>query len=473
MKVCPIPGLVIGLSLVLTACAAEEADDGPGGGAGGKADDLAECGDDGRVCLDFASYEVLFTNPVCALQEYPEPVEKAGGGGTLAAKPVNVYCTGDDTAASGARESSPQFRLVEWISELGAGDEIFLAYLSYSNPVVGTALCEAIDRGATVTMVLDAPSSRSMELEACGGTVLLRGHQGSIEFAHDKFLLINPDGDSETMKMSFSSGNMSSGAVLHHENWHFIDVARASFFAEAHRCLRDALVDPEHTDGKGNFRSFMNSCRAAIEFPPEDDIVPFFIPALDDSRGITSLLEERVLLAETVDFGVHRFGLTELVDALETRLKDGSGFRARMIADDDLYWLNPLVGESKVVGSNLAFEADNVERLQESGGDFAVKYMETNHQLHLLHHNKFIILKGMQDHRDAVICGAANLTGTGFDTNLENIYYVEIPAVVEAFENQFARFWDGEKGSPDEAEPPRATAPEDMPAVDIALPAPE
>ena len=79
----------------------------------------------------------------------------------------------------------------------------------------------------------------------------------------------------------------------------------------------------------------------------------------------------------------------------------------------------------------------------------------------------------MEGHRDAVICGAANLTGTGFDTNLENIYYVEIPAVVEAFETQFARFWDGEKGSPDEDEPPRATAPEDMPAEDIPLPAPE
>lgn len=455
---------------MVTACGAEE-EGGARGGAGGKADDLAECGD-GRVCLDFASYEVLFTNPVCELQEYAEPVAKAGGVGEVTAKPKNVYCTNEDSAVSGAREKSPQFRLVEWIEELGADDEIFLAYLSYSNPVVGTALCDAIGRGAEVTMVLDAPSTRSAELEACGGTVLLRGHQGSIEFAHDKFLLINPDGDSETMKMSFSSGNMSSGAVLHHENWHFIDVARASFFAEAHRCLRDALTDPDHTDGKGNFREFMNSCRAAITFPPEDDIKPFFIPALDDSRGITTLLVERVGLAETVDIGVHRFGLTELVDALDARLTDGSDFRARLIADDDLYWLNPLVGEGAVVGSNLEFEADNVAQLAATGGDFAVKYLETNQQLHLLHHNKFLILKGMEDHPDAVICGAANLTGTGFDTNLENIYYVEIPAVVEAFEKQFARFWDGEKGSPDEDEPPRATAPEDMPAENIPLPAP-
>ncbi len=471
MKVCPLPALLIGSSLVMTACAAEEASR-PGGGAGGKADDLAECGD-GRTCLDFASYEVLFTNPVCELYEYEAPVAKAGGSGEVTAKPKNVYCTGDDTAASGARASSPQFRLVEWIEELGAGDEIFLAYLSYSNPVVGEALCDAIGRGAEVTMVLDAPSARSSELEACGGTVLLRGHQGSIAFAHDKFLLINPDGDSETMKMSFSSGNMSSGAVLHHENWHFIDVARESFFADAHMCLREALTVPEHTDGKGNFRAFMNGCRAAITHPPEDDIVPFFIPALEDSRGITTLLVERVGLAGSIDIGVHRFGLTELVDALEERLTDGSDVSVRLIGDDDLYWLAPLVGEGAVVGSNLEFEAANIQRLADTGGDFAVKYMETNHQLHLLHHNKYLILKDMPDLPDAVICGAANLTGTGFDTNLENIYYVEIPAVVEAFETQFARFWDGQKGSPDEDEPPRATAPEDMPADDIALPAPE
>jgi hypothetical protein len=471
VKIRPRPALLIGPALALAAACAAPADDGTsgGGGAGGKADDPAACGD-GRTCLEFASYDVLFTNPVCQLYEYEQPVAKAGGSGELTAKPKNVWCTIDDTDASGAREQSPQFRLVEWISELGADDEVFLAYLSYSNPVVGTALCEAIGRGAEVTMVLDAPSTRSAELEACGGTVLLRGHQGSIEFAHDKFLLINPDGGSETMRMSFSSGNMSSGAVLHHENWHFIDVARESFFAEAHRCLRQALLDPDHTDGKGNFRAFMNSCRAAITFPEEDDIRSFFIPALDDSRGITELLVERVGMAATIDIGVHRLGLTELVDALAARLEDDEDFRVRLIADDDLYWLNPLVGEGAVVGSNLEFEADNVERLAGAGGDFAVKYMETNHGLHLLHHNKFLVLHDMPDLPDAVICGAANLTGTGFDSNLENIYYVEIPQVVEAFETQFARFWDGTKGSPDEDDPPRATAPEDMPAENIAPP---
>jgi hypothetical protein len=289
--------------------------------------------------------------------------------------------------------------------------------------------------------------------------------------------MINPDGagpadaDADHLRMSFSSGNMGSGAVLHHENWHFIEAARASYFVEAHRCLVRALIDPAHTDGKPAFRTFMNDCRAAIPYPEEDDIRSYFIPVREDSKAAVERLVASVQTATKIDIGVHRFGLTELVDALEARLGD-DGVRVRMIADDDLYWLSPLVGEGAVVGNNLYFEADNVERLAAvEGGDYAIRYLETNPGPHLLHHNKFVLLDDREDGGpDTVMAGAANLTGTGFDTNLENLYFIEIPSVVAAFEEQFGRFWDGEPALDDGEPAPRATAPEDMPAENVTPP---
>lgn len=202
-------------------------------GPEGKADDQA-------VPLRFDSYEVLFTNPLCREYKYAQPVKSADGTKTYTAKPKNVYCSRADIPASAARPVSPQNKLLTWIEPLGANDEIFLAYLSFSNRNVSDALCAAAMRGTKITFVLDSRGEQADRLEQCGATILLRGHAGSIGYAHNKVVLINPRGDSEHMKMTFSSGNMSSGVVTHHENWHFIEVARDSYFAQAHVCLMDA-----------------------------------------------------------------------------------------------------------------------------------------------------------------------------------------------------------------------------------------
>lgn len=440
---------------------------------GGKVDN-PEATDTGAT-LRYASYDVMFTNPVCRSYAYDSPVATVDGSQTLAKKPKNVYCSAADSAASAARPSSPQYRLLEWLRPLGAGDEVFLAYLSFSNRAVGDELCAAVGRGAQVRMILDATSSASDALVACGGEVMLRGHHGTLGYAHNKVLLINPNADpnepgQEHMRMAFSSGNMSSGAVLHHENWHFIEVARKSYFAEAHRCLMQAQLDEEIAGSKATYRTFMKSCRAAITYPQEDDIKAFFVPDNVDSQAITGLLLQGIRTAASVDLGVHRFCYPDMVDALEQRLETDPEFQVRMVADDDLYWLRPLAGPSAVVGNNMLFEAGNVKRLQTAGGDrFAVRYFETNHGEHLLHHNKYLIYRDGAGKATALLCGAANLTAAGFKDNFENIYWVKIPKVLEAFDTQFARVWDGRKASPDEQDPPVATPPEKMPARDGAV----
>ncbi len=458
----------------LAACSAISGG-GDGNGPGGKADNAASCDDEGRNCLDTRSHEVLFTNPICAELGYDDPVETADGSEAQATKPKNVYCTREAATASAARENAPEKRLLEWINPLDSGDEIFLAYLSFSNSVVGDALCRAAERGVKVTFVLDRQTTRGEELEACGGEILVRGHQGSVGFGHIKAIMINPngagpaDGDESHMKLSFGSGNMSSGTVLHHENWHFMEVNRESYFVDAHRCMMESMIDPAHTDGKTAFRTFMNECRADIPYEEEDDIRSFFIPVREDSRAITALVEEGIADASGLTIAAHRFGWRQMLNALISRLANESSFTLNLVADDDLYWLRPLTGTGTEVGPNSFFEADNVDDLTDAGGDnFEVRYLETNHSLHLLHHNKFIVFNDLPGRADAVLTGSPNLTGTGFNDNLENVYWIETPAIVDAYRRQFDNFWDGRQ-MPTGAERHPATKPGDMPSVDITL----
>lgn len=428
--------------------------------------------------LQYKSYRVLFTNPVCKTYSYSSPVPRAGGQGTVEAKPKNVYCMPSDAGASGARPSSPQYALLEWLKPLQAGDEVFMAYLSFSNKVVGAELCAAAKRGAKVTFILDAPTDQSAALESCGGKIILRGHKGGVGYAHNKIVLINPNGEDDFMKMAFSSGNMSSGVVLHHENWHFLEVKRKSYFAEAHLCLMKAQLSETQSASIAAYREATNACRAAIPFPRETDISAFFVPNPDDGKAAMSLVVDYIRSARRISIGAHRFGNTTIIGNLDSRLRQTANpVEVRMVADDDLYWCNPLVGEPEKVGDNETWEADNVSRLWRAGAQgqrFRIKYMETNHGMHLLHHNKFIIFESAPGKPDAVLYGAANLTNTGYYTgssgespNFENNYFSSIPLVVKAFREQYARFWDGQKASPDEEEPPRATLPEDMPATNL------
>lgn len=446
-------------ALPLVACTAPEGTDDEDWRPGGKADDTG-------VTLHYASYDVLFTNPLCREYTYVSPVPTADGSAMLTAKPKNVWCSHADVPASAARPESPQHKLLSWIEPLGVGDEIFLAYLSFSNRDVSDALCAAAERGAKVTFVLDSRSSQADRLEQCGAEILLRGHAGSIGYAHNKVTIVDPKGTSDYMKLAFSSGNMSSGVVTHHENWHFIDVERDSYFAQAHLCLMDAQISPTASSGRGAYRDALNACRADIQAPEEDDIKAFFIPASDDRKRAERYLFGAVDEAEQIDVGVHRFGHTGLVQKLASKLETG-GLVVRMVADDDLYWLDPEVGTGSVVGNNAFFEANNVRTLEAAGGDaFEIRYFETNHAEHLLHHNKYLVYRDGDGDAWGVLAGAANLTKSGFNDNFENIYFIKVPAVLAAFEAQVARVWDGERATPSEQDPPLATPRHLMPARD-------
>lgn len=516
--------LALALVLTLAACPAPGGDgDGGPGGSGGKADDVSECGPD-DTCLEFRRFDVLFTNPVCEVLQYSEPMLRAGAvagcnaecesdsepeacaatcidelagepDNLIATKPENVYChAATDSQPSSERPESPRHRIAEWIDSTGDGDSIFLAFLSFSDRLIADKLCEAIDRGAEVDFVVDKLSSRGEQLIDCGGRLHVRG--SSARFAHVKLIMINPDepgpadGDDVHVRLSFGSANMSSGTHLHHENWQFLEVARDSFFVESHRCLAAGLLDEDASSRKDKFRRFIDDCRAEIPFEPEVDIKSYFIPVNGDSDALIADVLGAARAAGSVDVAAHRFSFFQqnpdkleteprLVDTLGARLAADPDFTVRMVADDDLYWLRPLTGgEGLTLGPNSSGELDSVDHLAAMGeGRFEIRYLETNHASKgcsdsggtfsspLLQHNKFLIFRDMPDRADAVLTGAPNLTGTGFTNNFENAYLIAIPEVVAAYKNQYRRFWDGERTDPSDPAPPVATRPEDMPAV--------
>jgi hypothetical protein len=229
----------------------------------------------------------------------------------------------------------------------------------------------------------------------------------------------------------------------------------------------DAQISEEASSGKTQYRTFLNQCREDITALEEDDIKSFFIPSSDDRNRIERYMLGAVEDAKQIDVGVHRFGHSGLVSKLRTQLDNGELEQLRMVADDDLYWLDPEVGSGAKVGDNDFFEAQNVASLEEAGGDaYEIRYFETNHADHLLHHNKYLIYRTGAGKPFGLLAGAANLTKTGFNDNFENIYFIIIPEVLSAFDTQFKRVWDGEKATPTEQDPPIATPRHLMPTVD-------
>src|SRR5690606_28683650 len=112
------------------------------------------------------------------------------------------------------------------------------------------------------------------------------GSTGGLGYAHNKIMIINPN--SPTTKIVFSSGNMTSGTSTNHENWNFVTTTGTSYFAQAHKCAVDGMI--EAGDTKKNFSAFMKNCRGNIKAQPETDIKVFFSP-VDGKEALNQVTE--------------------------------------------------------------------------------------------------------------------------------------------------------------------------------------
>lgn len=388
-------------------------------------------------------YEVRFTNPQCATYKYDGSVVSEKGQ-SLVEKPKNVYCKASDAAANINRPGSPSEKLLEWISQPKT-TEIFMTYLSFSNVEITKALCQAMTtRNVKVTIVQDSQQdhARLDELKVCGGANfvgLLRGHVPGIDFAHNKVFIVNPNSrDLDEIQISFGSGNLTSGIVLHHENWHFITTHRNTYFSQSHLCLMRAEID--HGSSGQDFQNAMKSCLALIPAVQEEDIQAFFVPGQGSQAWAAA--SEALARSTDVKLAAHRFSFNKMIAALSAKLQEGTGFKLKLLFDDDIYWVHQ---------PNTGNEKKQVVLLESQGAK--PHYLQTNHGSNLLHHNKFMVFNTPQG--KAAFVGAGNFTGTAFTSNWENFYFVTIPSVVAQMDAQYDHLYDE-----------LSTPPQDMPTTD-------
>lgn len=399
-------------------------------------------------------YEVLFSDPECGVYKYKATAQvKTKSGKLLIQKPENVYCKNKyDLSRSGSRPTSPQYRIIEWVND-AATKEIFFTYLTFQNKAVKSALCTAAKRGVKIKFVISATADKSAadELVACSPENVQmkgRGQEGGLGYAHNKFFIINPNSPLE-FKIIFSSGNMTSGPVIHHENWNFITTNSASYFAKSHLCVMNAEWDDSVGRSRKTYVDYVSKCRAEIKSPEEKDIKVFFVPGEGEPEpGITKKTASDFMLNGTEGFpginnakkiwiGCHRFLYSKMLSALKSRMLSSNKPEILIVADDDTYYKANDPGFKE--GDTQPTEWYNMQNLTKLGAK--VKLMETNSSEHQLHHSKYLIFAD-QDNFKAVFTGSANLTGAAFTTNWENSYYVLIPEVVKAFADHYTYTWD-------------------------------
>lgn len=375
-------------------------------------------------------YDVAFTNPICAEYSYPSEV-LSNSGKRLNSKPRNAYCKNSDAKVNAANPDGALSRMRRWIQDPST-TEIFLATLTFSNTSIRYDLCQAIEeRSVKVTMVLDSQTSQKQAdlLRACQPkdgksfpTVVTRGGAGGLGYAHNKLVIFNPNSD--VVRIVFASGNLTSGLVLHHENWNFITLPAKTHFAEAHRCLMTGMLD--HGDALDTYAQYITDCKKSISYPEEGDIKVYFVPG----EGDKALEEIRQGLADSyrVDLAAHRFSLWELIDGLVDFQTGKVPGAVRVLFDDDVHWN----GLGQKVGLNTASEAAHAQRVIDAGA--GGRYLETNHGGLLLHHNKFIIFHG---NNSKVFTGAGNFTKSAFVQNFENYYVISNSKIVEKYKTQY------------------------------------
>jgi len=390
---------------------------------------------------EFFNYDVFFTNPVCEEYKYDEAVYSIRGK-LLDSKPKNVYCKRGDFELNAKRESSPHFNIKKLIDDKNV-NELFLTFLSFSNSDIADSVCEAIKRNTKVTFIIDSknktrPGStrRLDEVSDCtpenvpaGTTVnkpktLFRGNTGGLGYAHNKLIIANFK-DSKKVTLVYGSANMSSGTILHHENWHFVTTSTETYFYEAHLCLRDGMLNA--ADSKSQYKKFISKCRNEIKYPKESDIDFFIVPS-DGKEALAKILKF-FKSADSIDMAAHRFTHTTIINAMREASENKK--KVRLMTDDDIYWTGVL---DENIGSNMFFEYNNVIKVVKSGVE--VMYVQSNQNSKLLHHNKYIIFND-KDGVSAVHAGAGNFTKAAFSKNFENFYFIQIPSVIEKFKKQY------------------------------------
>lgn len=331
--------------------------------------------------------------------------------------------------------------------------KIYVAYFSFSNKPIFKKLCEKAAQGITIEFFLDSSYSTNQlaaDLKACGTQQNVNLHfigQKDTSDAnniiwrlhHNKFLIVDP-GLTDSVKVNFSSGNLSAyGTSLHFDHWVTVSTERDTNFYKTHLCVVSSMkkaVDPDG-DGIDNplddpnlYRSSMDACLKNIsslsveEAIKEETIAPLFSPNPKNEIA-TQLVSEikKVPAGESIRGAIQHFTHSSIAKALVSACE--RGVTVEMIMDDDV-----ISGESEVPGAQEFFESvlDNT--------CIKIQFMQTNAAGFQMMHNKFLILG-----QTRVFAGAGHFTYAAMTKNYENFYLMQSNDITTQYKSLFDSMW--------------------------------
>ena len=236
--------------------------------------------------------------------------------------------------------------------------------------------------------------------------------------------MINPR--SASPRIVFSSGNLSSGVVLHHENWHFLRVS-AHDFARAHICLIDGMLD--HYKRSKNTRLHQGVPRLR-EQGEESDLKTFFVPG-DGSRAAgtsrKAFARRRSSDSSPTASRTASFAASS-TDAPEARRPSRSSPSTTTSGGPGTVSNLP---RTPPTSSSTCRPSAGGRRRPLHGDEQRRRTTSTTTS------------SWSSDGDKATACSRARATspGTAFSDNFENFYYISVPHVVEAMKAQHEHLW--------------------------------
>lgn len=355
------------------------------------------------------TFDIRFTNPLCKAYD---------------AKPRHAYCTRADLPRAQANPKGPYQKVIDVIKN-ESNTHITLGTMTFSHKNVATALCEAIENGVGVTVIIDAGAEQTVaeSVKNCGaelvtvGTVEDEDKRGDLH--HNKFLLAE---GAEESTLVFATGNFSNPALsINHETWTTVTDSNDSDIIQNHQCLIASLKDYE--GNLAQFKKDLNKCRQKTT--EQSKVESLFIPA--DSAKLIKLIEENIKSSSQVLMASNRYSFDRVTQAFA----NSDSADSRVIFDDDLYWGGIQPTEDYV---NEALDAKKIVQLEKTSAQ--VRFTQTSFGAAQKMHNKFIVFDKM------VLVGAANFTYAGMTANFENFYVIRDPKTVKLFKNQFEYLWE-------------------------------
>lgn len=255
--------------------------------------------------------------------------------------------------------------------------------------------------------------------------LLLRGQTLGSGYSHMKMTYLE---NNKSKKLILGSANLSQGIVLHHENWHMFTDTEDSNFVEVHKCILDLLISEPISYSKKVYSKKTNSC---TEKQNTNNYKAYFTPG--QGRLALKDIKTQFEKSDEIWIAAHRFSNHEIISYIKQAMEEGK--TVRLLVDDDLYWVSHKSGRFL----NSTYEAELIQPLINLG--LKIKYVSTNQNEFLLHHNKYLIfIKNKQ--AIGVFTGAGNLTHSAFTKNFENYFLSTKQEVSNSFFDQYKFMWE-------------------------------